>query len=170
MTTLLALFLMLVVTFLPVEPQHKTIVVASKLEFREFFDPSTTALKPSEKLLRLNNKQIRIVGFMAQMENAPTGAFYLCSRPVKCDESGAGIGDLPIDSVLVIAPAMKGKKIPFIARALAVTGRLEVGSSGETENAIAPIRLILALPESQHISRFSKPKLTNLVYKRRKNL
>lgn len=132
---------------------------AEPLSFQEFFAPTPNVLQPSEKLLRLHGKQVRIVGFMAQMEDAPVGAFYLCPRPVKCDESGAGIGDLPIASVLVIAPAMKGKKIPFTARALAVTGRLEIGSSSEADAATAPIRLILAAPVSstRRNSRNSKP-------------
>ncbi|MFN7928907.1 MAG: hypothetical protein U0Y68_13355 [Blastocatellia bacterium] len=128
---------------------------AEPLSFYEFFAPTPNVLQPSEKLLRLQGKQVRIVGFMAQMEDAPTGAFYLCPRPIQCDESGAGVGDLPVASVLVIAPAMKGKKIPFIARALAVTGILEVGKSGDGETALAPIRLILAAPA--HTPRHTKP-------------
>ena len=145
---------------------------AEPLSFQEFFAPTPNTLQPSEKLLRLHEKQVRIVGFMAQMEDGPTGAFYLCARPVKCDESGAGIGDLPIASVLVIVPAMKGKKIPFLARALAVTGRLEIGNSSEAENATAPIRLILAspVPVTRRNSRHLQPKLTNFIYKRRTTL
>ena len=110
------------------QPSHHIVrsPQAKSLSFQEFFASTPSTLQPSEKLLRLHEKQVRIVGFMAQMEDGPTGAFYLCSRPVKCDESGAGIGDLPIASVLVIAPAMKGKKIPFLARALAVTGEVYV--------------------------------------------
>lgn len=45
-------------------------------------------LKPSEKLRSLNGKRVRIVGFMAEMEHQPEGYFYLCSRPILCDESG----------------------------------------------------------------------------------
>ena len=139
--------------------------------FSEFFAPTPNILQPSEKLLRLQGQQVRIVGFMAQLEDAPTGAFYLCSRPIKCDEGGAGIGDLPITSVLVIAPAMKGKKIPFLARALDVTGMLEVGSDGRAESVTAPIRLILAspLPATQRNPRNLKPQINHLIYKRRNN-
>jgi hypothetical protein len=45
------------------------------LAFRDFFEPMTRELKPSAKLLNLNGKHVRITGFMAQMEEAPRGAF-----------------------------------------------------------------------------------------------
>ena len=62
---------------------------AETLAFRDFFERGTSALEPSAKLLALDGKRVRIVGFMAQMEEPPRGAFYLCSRPVLAAEGGA---------------------------------------------------------------------------------
>jgi len=113
------------------------------LEFIEFFAPSNAELKLSPKLLALNGKRVRLVGFMAQMEDAPLGAFYLCPRPVFCDESGGGTADLPAESVRVVVRSAKGKAIPFTPRALEVTGLLEVGNRVEDDGQMSAIRLIL---------------------------
>jgi hypothetical protein len=52
------------------------------LAFRDFFDRSDRALKPSPLLLSLDGKRVRLIGFMAQMEAPPKGAFYRCPSPV----------------------------------------------------------------------------------------
>ena len=127
MTILLALWLAFVVQTQPVEAKSKTALPIAKLEFREFLDPSTSELKPSAKLLSLQGQRVRLVGFMAQMEEMPKGYFYLCSRPVFCDESGGGIGDLPIDAVRVVVRASNGQPIKFVAQPLAISGVLELG-------------------------------------------
>ena len=57
------------------------------LSFRELFEASPRELKPSQKLLALNGKRVTMVGYMAQMEIAPLGAFYLASAPVSCAAS-----------------------------------------------------------------------------------
>lgn len=116
---------------------------ATLLAFKEFFEVSSRALKPSAKLLSLNGKRVRIVGFMAQMELPPTGAFYLCPRPIVCDEAGGGTADLPPDNVLVVVPSMHGKVLDFTPRLLEATGVLEVGNRPEEDGRVSAIRLIL---------------------------
>lgn len=139
MTTLLALFLALVGT--PSQPQAPV-----RLEFREFLAPSTTELKPSDKLRSLQGKRVRIVGYMAEMEQMPEGYFYLCARPVLCDESGGGLGELPVDAVRVIVPAMKGKAIKFVAPPMVVTGVLELGGQSELEQDSWAVRVLVDKP------------------------
>lgn len=117
---------------------------AIPIEFREFFAPSTE-LKPSAKLLSLNGKRVQVVGFMAQMEDAPDGAFYLCARPVMCDEGGAGIGDLPVESVLVKVRSMAGQKVAYLPGALQVTGVLQLG--GEPPSGLS---IVLDGPTEKH--------------------
>jgi hypothetical protein len=120
---------------------------AVSIEFREFFEAGAGELKPSAKLLGLNGRRARLVGFMAQMEQPPGGAFYLCSTPVFADESGGGTADLPVGSVRVIVRSAKGKKITFIARPIEVTGILEVGPRAEEDGTVSSIRLILDAPQ-----------------------
>jgi len=116
---------------------------ATTIEFREFFEEDAGELRPSAKLLGLNGRRVRLVGFMAQMEQPPDGAFYICPRPVYADESGGGTADLPVGSVRVIARSAKGKKIPFIARAIEVTGILEIGNRAEDDGTVSALRLVL---------------------------
>lgn len=137
-------------------PAKAAVQIASKdvatLTFRELFETTPRELKPSKRLLELNGKRVRIVGFMARSEEPLEGAFYLCPRPVELDESGGGIGDLPPDSVLVVAPAMRGKEIPFTRRALEVFGRLEVGNRTDERGHVSAVRLILDAPTAKNAS------------------
>jgi hypothetical protein len=154
----------------------KTDGEAVSIEFREFFEPGTGPLKPSARLLGLNGRRVRLIGFMAQLEAPPDGAFYLCSRPVQADESGGGTGDLPVDTVRVTVRSAKGKKIPFIARAIEITGILEIGPQAEADGTVSSIRLLLdasredgrsANPSSPAIKRESINK-TSIKHQRRK--
>lgn len=49
----------------------------------------------------LRSENVRLIGFIAQKETPPIGAFYLCPRPVTCDEEGGGTADSPHDSVFI---------------------------------------------------------------------
>src|SRR5262245_11872316 len=149
---------------------------AISIEFREFFDSDAGKLKPSAKLLGLQGRRARLVGFMAQMEQPPSGAFYLCPMPVYADESGGGTADLPVGSVRVIVRSAKGKKIPFIARPIEVMGILEVGARAEEDGTVSSVRLILDAPQEppnsdphspSAIKRAMKPK-TSFKHQRRK--
>jgi hypothetical protein len=118
-----------------------------ELSFKEFFEGTTGELKLSATLLQLNAKRVRLIGFMAEMENPPTGGFYLCPRPVSCDEEGGGTADLPPESIFVIVRSLNGKAVPFSPRALEVTGILEVGNRQESGGRVSFIRLVLDGPE-----------------------
>ena len=122
-------------------------VQAMPLAFSELLDPSPNELKPSSKLLGLNGKRVRMVGFMAFQEEAPKGAFYLGPRPAYNDEGGAGSADIPPVSVRVIVRGAKDRQIEFIPRPVEVTGILEVGSKTEEDGAVSFIRIILDRPE-----------------------
>lgn len=138
MTTLLALFLAFVV---PVQSVQSATPVA-KLEFHEFLEPSSTELKPSAKLRRLQGQRVRLTGFMAEMEHMPEGYFYLCSRPIFCDESGGGIGELPIDAVRVVVRASKGQAVKFVPQPIEIHGVLELGGQSEMESDSWAVRLL----------------------------
>jgi hypothetical protein len=115
---------------------------ASPIEFAELFDAGPS-LKPSAKALALDGKRVRIVGFMAEMEEPLEGAFYLVPRPIKLDESGGGTGDLPLESVLIVVPASEGKMLPQVNGPLEGTGVLEVGNRADGQGRVSNFRLTL---------------------------
>lgn len=119
------------------------------LEFREFFEPGAGEIKPTQKLLGLNGKRVRIIGFMAQLEAPPKGAFYLCNLPVYGDESGGGTADLPPEQILVIARSSKGRLFPYVAGSLEVTGILQIGTQQEDDGTVSMIRLLLDRPQTK---------------------
>lgn len=114
----------------------------ARLAFGEFFAPGA-GLQPSEKLRSLAGQRVRLVGFMAQLELPPTGAFYLVPRPIHCDESGGGTADLPPESVLVLSAASTGQVVPFLEGALELTGTFELGNAPDSEGRVAAFRLRL---------------------------
>ena len=133
---------------------------ATALAFKDFFEPGTKELKPTRLLLSLKGKRVRISGFMVEMETPPRGGFYITSRPVFCDEAGAGTADLPAASVYVIVRSAKDKEVPFIAGPIEVTGTLDLdtgpGNGGDSHH---PIRLVLdgpAEPQLQETNQNNK--------------
>lgn len=116
---------------------------ATRIAFHEFLVPSTTEIKPSDKLRSLHGKRVRIIGFMAEMEHMPEGYFYLCSRPVLCDESGGGIGEVPIDAVRVVVRSRQKQALKFVAPPIEVTGVLELGGQSELEQDSWSVRLLV---------------------------
>ena len=123
---------------------------AIQLAFKELLDPGPK-LSPSDKARSLAGKRVRLVGFMAEMEEPLDSAFYLVPRPIRLDESGAGTADLPLDSVLVVVPGADGKKIPYITGALEGIGVLEVGNHTDGAGRVSNFRLRLEgeLPTAQ---------------------
>jgi hypothetical protein len=115
----------------------------ARLSFAELLEADPSQLAPSRRALELDGRRVRIVGFMAQMEIAPEGAFYLCARPVTADEAGGGTADLPVAAVRVISPASKGRPVRFIPGPLEVTGTLQVGRRAEEDGSVSHFRILL---------------------------
>jgi hypothetical protein len=118
-----------------------------RLAFGDFFEVSSQELTPSARLRALAGQRVKLVGFMAKMELAPKGAFYLTPRPVACDEEGGGTADLPPEAVYVVVRSSTGLEIPHTPRALEVTGLLEVGYHVEEDDRVTHIRLLLDRPQ-----------------------
>jgi hypothetical protein len=120
---------------------------ALALEFADFFIADRKPPELAPTLTSAQGKRVRMVGFMAHMEQAPSGAFYLTRLPVSCDEMGAGTGDLPVDAVRVnIVPPPK--QVPFVPGLIEVTGVLDLGRREEPDGAVSHIRLVLPLPSA----------------------
>jgi len=123
-------------------PLTYTIMASTPLALRELLEPGPK-LRPSEKALSLNGQRVNLVGFMARMEEPILGGFYLVPRPLSLDESGAGTGDLPSESVLVLVPGSEGKAVAHVPGALEGTGILEVGNHTDAEGRVSNFRLKL---------------------------
>ncbi len=126
------------------------------LDFQQFYRFGARAPEPSAELLALAGKKVTLVGFMVLLDTPVLGGFYLSPYPAACDESGAGRGDVPPTSVLVLPKVAQGKQVAFVPGALEVTGILEVGNK-ETSGETWTIRLIVEDP--RHL-RFARTKST----------
>jgi hypothetical protein len=123
-------------------PVAQPLPPAPELSFRELFAPGPR-LRPSEKVLALANQRVRMVGFMVEMESPPSSGFYFTAHPVHCDEAGAGTGDLPPETVLVVVESGCDEPVQFMRGALEVSGVLEVGNQTDSEGRVSGFRLLL---------------------------
>jgi hypothetical protein len=147
------LFLLLVLALPQSSPSgmtaegHVSITAPIPLAFGEVLEPTPAGVRPSARLRELAGRRVQMVGFMAQMEIAPRGAFYLCAHPVFAAEGGGGTADLPPNTVRVVVRSASGQEFPFIPGPLETTGTLEVGRREEDDGSVSFVRLILDRPE-----------------------
>jgi hypothetical protein len=97
----------------------------------------------SDRAKRLSGRRVRMAGFMAKLELPPKGGFYLTAQPVQGDESGAGTGDLPLDSVLVLSRSVTDRAIETTLGPVEVKGTLDVGNREDSEGRPNWLRLTL---------------------------
>jgi hypothetical protein len=107
------------------------------LSVRDLTASSGGALVPSARALALATTRVRLLGYVVRQEEQVPGGFWLASRPVECDEGGAGTGDLPPGSVRVI---LAGGPPPADGP-VAVTGLLEVGNDPGHDGSPSTFRL-----------------------------
>ena len=129
----------------PRSPRTKTVLKTGEpitvLRFADLFVPEEDHLRLSDKVKALNGKRVRITGFIAEQEEPMKGAFYLCPIPVATDESGAGIGDIPVNAIRVTLPGLEGKIMAPRRGAVIVVGKLDVGSHEEKDGTVSFVRL-----------------------------
>ncbi len=117
---------------------------SATLDFSEMYTVTPRELKPTDKLLSLNGRQVRLIGFMAELEEIPNkGSFFLCSLPCQCDEGGAGTADLPPQAIRVILAYAPKRVIPHVRGRLILNGRLEVGNQADEQGVVSHVRLVL---------------------------
>ena len=115
------------------------------LKFHEFFKMPVGpgGLAPSKKLLGLNGKRVRIIGYMAQQETPSAGVFILSPIPVSMGDEDEGLADnLPPNVVFVHLEKSDGV-VPFISGLLKLTGVLSVSSQEEADGRVSSVRLLL---------------------------
>jgi hypothetical protein len=143
MSRLLPLWLLPLLAASPASPAERGEAV--QISFSDLLVPGPR-LAPSPKLAALAGRRVRLVGFMAELEDPPRGAFYLTARPVRCDEGGGGTGDLPPDAVRVIVRSASDQEIPFYPGAIEVAGVLALGPGADEAGRPSSFRITLDRP------------------------
>ena len=130
-----------------------------ELAFTDFFvQPiGPRGLVPTARLLAAQGREVRLVGFMVQREQAQPGRFLLTPRPVAMAEHADGeADDLPAATVTVLLPeAQRAGVVAHQAGPLALTGRLEYGPAEDETGRVSWLRLriapqALAAPSPSH--------------------
>jgi hypothetical protein len=109
------------------KPPPKGLSTAT-LDFAELYIFGPRAPEVTAKTQGLHGKRVTMVGFMVALERPVTGGFFVSPYPAGADESGAGRGDLPPTSVLVLPTVAVGREVAFVPGALEITGILDVGN------------------------------------------
>ncbi|NCT85718.1 MAG: hypothetical protein GXC94_21410, partial [Comamonadaceae bacterium] len=98
------------------------------LGFGDFFvqPAGPRGLQPTPRLLAVSGREVRLVGFMVQREQALPGRFLLTPRPVSMAEHADGeADDLPAATVTVLLPeGQRDRVVAHRAGPLALSGRL----------------------------------------------
>jgi hypothetical protein len=116
------------------------------LKFRELFKLpiGPRGLEPSEKLIGLNGKRVRMVGYMAKEENPTSGMFILSPLPVNMgDEDESFADDLPASAVFVHLESAGNKFASYLPGLIKLTGTLQFGPQEEPDGRVSTVRLLL---------------------------
>ena len=118
----------------------------SDIKFGELFKMPVgpRGLEPTEKLLSLNGKRVRLVGYMAHQEVPTERLFVLAPLPVSLgDEDESLSDDLPPSAVFVHIETTAHRNIPYMSGLIRLSGTLSVGAQQEVDGHISAVRLQL---------------------------
>jgi hypothetical protein len=123
------------------------------LKFKEMFKTPVgpKGLEPSERLLALHGRKVRLVGYMATQEESRPGGLILTPMPVNLgDEDESLSDDLPGNAVFIhLNSKYAAKAVPNLQGLLRMTGTLSVGAFEEADGHVSSIRLELDEPTSR---------------------
>ncbi len=118
---------------------------ATDLKFNEIFKlpVGPRGMEPSEKLLSLDNKRVRIIGYMAKQESPTPGLFILSPLPVNMgDEDDKFADDMPANSIFIHLND-SNVLVSYIPGLINLTGVLSVGNINEADGRISYVRIQL---------------------------
>jgi hypothetical protein len=114
------------------------------IKFREFFKMpiGPLGLEPTEKLLGLNGKRVRIFGYMVNAEEPSVGPFILAPLAVSMAEKEDGpADDMPATTIFVHIENGGGQIVPHVPGLLKLTGILGLGNREEPDGRVSAVRL-----------------------------
>ena len=115
------------------------------LKFNELFKMPVgqRGMEPSLKLLSLDNKPVRIVGYMAKQETQTPGLFIMTPLPVNMgDEDDKFADDMPANSIFVHVDNPSAL-IAYTPGLINLTGLLSLGNVQEVDGRISFVRIHL---------------------------
>jgi hypothetical protein len=119
----------------------------TELNLKEFYKlpAGPRGLEPTQKLLSLKDKRVRVTGYMVKEEEPTAGLLMLAPLPVSMAEKEDGpADDLPPATLFVhVPPADKDKFITYRPGLWQLTGTLKLGNSEEANGRMSYTRLIM---------------------------
>jgi hypothetical protein len=131
-------------TILPPPPSDVT-----ELKFSDFFvtPVGPEGLAVTDKLRNLDDRRVRMLGYMVRQEGGVPGQFLFCALPVQLhDHDSALADDLPPATVYVTVPTCRDREVPYAPGLMLLTGMLSVGQREEGDGRISIARLALDPP------------------------
>lgn len=113
------------------------------LDLGRLYAATASGARVAPEVQALRGRRVRVVGYMAKMEDAPRGAFYLTRTPVEAEEGGAGTGDLPPGALRVEVPRLAGEEVAWVPDAIEAVGTLEVGRAEDAEGRVSFLRVVV---------------------------
>lgn len=118
-----------------------------ELNLREFykFPAGPLGMEPTEKLLSLKGKRVRVRGYMVKEEEPTAGLFMLTPLPLSLAEKEDGpADDLPAATLFIHMPTADADKIMAYHPGLwELTGTLKLGNREEANGRSSYTQLIL---------------------------
>jgi hypothetical protein len=131
-------------SFVATTVQAEQQAAACDLKFQEFFQLpiGPRGLEPTPKLLSLNGKRVRILGYMAHQEGATPGMFVLAPFPLEMgDEDESLADDLPANALFVHPDGSADTVVPYVSGIIQLTGVLQLGAREEVDGHVSQVRL-----------------------------
>ena len=120
----------------------------TELKFNEFYRMpiGPRGLEPTEKLLSLHGKRVRILGFMGNIRLRNNRQMIFAPVPLKAQPLEYGMADdVPAAHILAKVPGNPAEPLPYTPGPMLLTGVLSVGAkSFDGENAF--VRLLVDVP------------------------
>jgi hypothetical protein len=115
------------------------------LKFNEIFNMPVgpRGMEPSSKLLSLNSKLVRIVGYMAKQETPTPGLFIMTPLAVNMgDEDDKFADDMPANSIFVHVDNSEAL-VQYVPGLISLIGVLSVGNVNEVDGRISYVQIKL---------------------------
>jgi hypothetical protein len=137
----------------------------TELKFRDLFKlpVGPKGLEPTEKLLALDGKRVRIVGYMVRQQPSPKGAFLLSPLPTTLgDEDESLADDLPPTSLAIALDKSRDLAVPMLPGLLQLTGTLHVGMRADPATGRStPAEIVLDAAPQRAIRTYARELAAN---------
>ncbi len=128
----------------------------ARIDLQRLYTLESGEVRLAREVRELDGRQVLVHGYMVQMEEPSRGAFYVAPRPVFCDESGGGTGDLPVNAVRVELDGRADDEVVWEPGPVEIVGTLVVGRVEHSDGRVSPLRVVVS---TEGISSPSEPRV-----------